>query len=112
MAETKEMDRPDPLGLRPCFGVVGLAVLPGGDYIATDICWLGDLERLGRKIEDWFPGLARVLHNFLHRLFWCDTDTPLRGDNNNKVVGLIVILRGMSSSVCQTCKDYDGETNE
>ena len=27
-------------------------------------------------------------------------------------MSLLSILRGMSSSVCQTCKDYNGETDE
>lgn len=44
MAKVEEVDRPDPLGLRSRFGMVGLAVLPGGDYIAINICWLGGLE--------------------------------------------------------------------
>ena len=34
------------------------------------------------------------------------------GKRRKPGLSLMAVLRGMSSSVCQTCKDYDGETVE
>lgn len=34
------------------------------------------------------------------------------GLSEKEGMGLLGILRGRSSSVCQNCEDYDGETNE
>ena len=34
------------------------------------------------------------------------------GLRNKEGMGLLAVIRGWSSSVCQKCGDYDGETNE
>jgi len=34
------------------------------------------------------------------------------GRRKKEGLSLLSVLRGMSSSVCQKCKDYDGETTE
>ena len=44
----------------------------------------------------------------------CKAGHWLKGSGNRKKPGLQIlsVLRGRSSSICQTCRDYDKETHE